>query len=795
MLKNYLKIALRSLGRNRASSVINIGGLAIGMSVALLIGLWITNELSFDKYHRNYERIARVMQNQTFGNEVQTWGSQAWQLGPELRTRYGSNFRHVVLSSFSGDQLLALGDKRIVQQGMFMEPEAIDLLTLHMIKGNRTALQDLNSIILSQTAAHALFNNADPIGQLIKLNNKLNVKVTGVYKDLPDNTSFANIKCIAPWQLMTASDNNFKRLTWGNSWFQVLVEIADNTTMQQVSNNIKWSKYKRVLVEDDDARFKPEIFLHPMSRWHLYNDFKNGKNTGGEIQYLWLFGIIGGIVLLLACINFMNLSTARSEKRAKEVGIRKTIGSMRSQLIGQFYSESLVVSLFAFLLSLVLVVLMLPFFNEIAGRKMALPWLAPVFWITGTGFTILTGLIAGSYPALYLSSFRPVKVLKGTFKAGRLAALPRKALVVVQFSASVALVIATIIVFRQIEHARSRPIGYNNNGLFTIPIKSDELKTHFDAFRSDLLQTGAVEEVASSESPITATFTTNSGYNWPGKDPSLQDEFVTVAITPEFGRAMNWHLKQGRDFSRAFAGDSTGFVINESAAKYMGLTNPVGQQMKWGENGMYTIIGVVEDMITQSPYQPVKQMIFYQYKGRLNFADVKLKPTAVTGQALQQIAAVYKKYDAVNPFEYRFMDQEYEKKFIGEKRIGKLAGFFATLAILISCLGLFGLASFVAEQRTKEIGVRKVLGATVFNVWQLLSKEFVVLVLIAVFIASPLAWYFMHNWLQNFAYRANLGWDIFALSGTGALLITLLTVSFQSVKAALTNPVKSLRTE
>jgi putative ABC transport system permease protein len=795
MFQNYLKIALRSLRANRVSSFVNIGGLAIGMAVALLIGMWIYNELSFDKQFRNYDRIGMVMQNQTISGEIQTWSGQAMQLAPELRNRYGSNFRHVVLSSSRTD-LLLYSDKRLLKQGRYMEPGVIDMFSMNMIRGNRTALNDMNSVIISQSAAKALFGDSDPIGKVIKIRNKLDVAVTGVYEDFPDNSIFANLAFMAPFQLLVKSDNLEQRVGWGNSWFQIFVQIADNTTMEKVSAAIKDSKLRRVLVEDDDARFKPEIFLHPMRDWHLRDDFKNGKNAGGDIQYVWLFGTIGFIVLLLACINFMNLSTARSEKRAKEVGIRKTIGSLRSQLIGQFFSESLLVALLAFFGSLLLVVLILPFFNEVAGKKMELPLSQPLFWLAGIGFTICTGLIAGSYPALYLSSFRPVKVLKGTFKAGRLAALPRKALVVVQFTASVALIIATVIVFRQIQFARNRPIGYDNNGVINMTVKSEEMHEHFEAFKIDLLQTGLVENIARSETPLTQTYVTNMGFSWPGEDPHFQDEFVTVGVTPEFGRTMGWHIKQGRDLSRALASDSLSFVINESAARYMGLSNPVGTQVKWGDdNGTFTIVGVVEDMITQSPYQPVKQMIFYLRPGNLSTVNIKLKPSTGTSEALQQIGALYKKYDTVNPFEYRFVDQEYANKFKGEERIGKLAGFFAVLAVLISCLGLFGLASFVAEQRTKEIGVRKVLGASVFNLWRLLSKEFVVLVFISVFIAAPVAHYFMQQWLQHFEYRTAISWWIFAGAGLGALIITLATVSYQSIKAALMNPVKSLRTE
>jgi putative ABC transport system permease protein len=795
MLRNFIKIALRNLGRNKVSSFINVGGLAIGMSVALLIGLWIYSELSFDKNFKNYDRIALVMQNQTFAGEVQTWRTQALQMGQELRNSYGSNFKQVALTGGTNTTTLSYADKRLKQNGSFMEPGVIDLLSLRLLKGNRSALNDMNSILLSKSTAKAIFNDADPIGKVIKIRDELNVTVTGVYEDLPLNSSFAQLQFIAPWRLLVVADDLEQRVSWGNSWFNIYVQIADNTSMEKVSAAIKYSKLKRVMVQGDDARFKPEIFLHPMRHWHLYNEFKNGFNVGGTIQYIWLFGITGAIVLLLACINFMNLSTARSEKRAKEVGIRKTIGSMRGQLIGQFFCESLVVALFAFVLALLLVVVLLPFFNEVAGKKMQLPVSEPLFWLTGIGFSALTGIIAGSYPALYLSSFRPVKVLKGTFKVGRLAALPRKALVVIQFTASVSLIIATMMVFKQINHAKTRPIGYSNNGLVSIPFGSKQAKKHFDVVRAELLQTGLVANAAASENRITETFITNSGFQWTGKAPDMQEEFVTVRVTTDFGKTVGWRIREGRDFSPDYPGDTMSFIINESCAKYMGLKNPVGTQMKWGDNGMFTIIGVVEDLITQSPYQPVRQTMFLLNQRRFNILNIKLKPSANASQAMERIGAIYKKYDPDNPFEYRFMDEEYAKKFTDEMRVAKLAGFFTALAVLISCLGLFGLASFVAEQRTKEIGVRKVLGASLLDVWALLSREFVLLVVISALIAGPLAYYFMQNWLQNFEYRTNFSWWVFAATGILALVITLVTVSFQSIKAALTNPVKSLRSE
>ena len=796
MIKNYLKIALRSLATNKVSSSINIGGLALGMAVVILIGLWIFDEVSFDKNFDNHDRIAAVLQNQTFNGEIQTWNSQAMQLAPELRSTYGSNFKHVIMAGWTGNHTLTFGDKVFRKPGNYMEPAIADMLSLKMIAGSRDGLQELNSILLSATAAKTFFGEGDALNKVIKIDNRQTVKVAGVYEDIPVNSSFGDLLFIAPWQLMVKTDNLEAKVNWGNSWFQTFVQIADKTDMTTVSAKIKNAKLDKISgTEDQGAKYKPSLFLHPMNKWHLYGEFKNGINVGGRIQYVWIFGIIGVFVLLLACINFMNLSTARSEKRAKEVGIRKAIGSARSQLIGQFFSESFLTVTFACILAVGLAALLLPWFNDIAGKKTVIPWLNPLFWLAAIGFIVFTGFIAGSYPALYLSSFNPVKVLKGTFKAGRLAGIARRVLVVVQFTISITLIIGTMIIYKQVMFAKDRPMGYNTDGLIAVSITSDEIIKHYEVFRRDLLNTGAVEEVAASDSPLTNTYVTNGGFKWQGKDPAMQEEFVTLRVTQEFGKMINWKIKEGRDFSKEFATDTAGFILNESAVKYMGLKEPLGETIQWGKNGFFKVIGVVKDLVTQSPYEPAKQTIFILNHGWMNMVNIKIKPTVSTGTALKKIETVFKKYNPANPFEFKFADQEYAKKFGNEERISRLVGVFAALAIIISCLGLFGLASFIAEQRTKEIGVRKVLGASVFNVWGLLSKEFVMLVIISMLIAIPIAYYFMYGWLQNYQYRTEMNWWVFVMAGAGALIITLLTVSFQSIKAGLMNPVRSLRSE
>ncbi|WP_373513219.1 ABC transporter permease [Persicitalea sp.] len=790
MLRNYLKIAFRNLARNKGYSFINIGGLAVGMAVAMLISLWVYDELSYDRSFENYDRIAMVMQNQTFNGEIKTAPNVPKLLAPELRDSYGDNFERVVISSFNFEHLLAVGDKKLTKLGNYMEPEAPEMLTLKMLQGTRIGLTDPNSIMLSESTAKALFGEENPLDRVVRLDNSEDVKVTGVYKDLPYNSSFRDLTFIAPWEL------NVKNLPpwlgWGNNWFQTYAQIAENTTMADVSAKIKNAKLDNV--DEEEKKFQAQVFLQPMKNWHLRSEFENGVPSGGLIEYVWLFGVIGVFVLLLACINFMNLSTARSEKRAREVGLRKAVGSMRGQLIAQFFGESLLVVIIAFVVAVTLVLVGLAAFNNTTDKQIVFPWANPVFWLASLAFILFTGLVAGSYPALYLSSFSPVKTLKGTFITGRFAAVPRKVLVVVQFTVSVALIIGTVVILRQIQFVKDRPIGYDRSNLITVPMKSDEIKNHYEAFRQEMLNTGAVQEMTATDSPITFTYITNGGLSWKGKDPAMGDEFVTMRVTPEFGKTVGWQIKEGRDFDKAFASDSTAIIVNEEAVKYMNLENPVGEIVQWGDSQV-KIIGVVKNLITQSPYDPVKQTYFFIQPSRNSLLSMRLNPTMSAGTALAKIETVYKAYDSVNPFSYTFADEDFAMKFATEERIGTLASFFAGLAVLISCLGLFGLASYVAEQRTKEIGVRKVLGASVANLWGLLSKDFVVLVLISSFIAAPLAWYFMDGWLQKYTYHTELSWWIFAAAGAGALVITLATVSFQAVKAALMNPVESLRSE
>jgi len=788
MIKNYFKIARRNILRNKVSSLINIGGLAVGMAVAMLIGLWIWDELSFNKYHQNYERIGQLMTTQTDNatGETGTFPSTVVPLSNELRTKYASDFKRVALT-WEGTHILAVGDKKIAQHGMWAEPDLPAMLSLVMIKGNYNTFKDPASTLISASVATALFGNADPINQVIRIDNKTNMKVAGVYEDLPHNTTFNEIMFMMPW---SDPANWWKTQTtaWDNHGCHLFVQLNTNADFGKVSAKIRDITKPHFKMNNETMQ------VFPMSRWHLYSEFKNGISVDGRIRFVWLFGIIGVFVLLLACINFMNLTTARSEKRAKEVGIRKAIGSLRSQLIRQFLSESMLVVFLAFMLTIVLVLLAIPYFNRIADKEVSMPWGNSLFWLTTLTFAFLTGIISGSYPAFYLSGFKPIKVLKGTFKAGRLAAVPRKVLVVVQFTVSIVLIIGTIIVFRQIEFAKNRPVGYSRSGLITVDMNTPQIYGHYDVMRNDLIQTGAVEDMAESNSSPTQIWSNNGGFDWEGKAPGFDPTFGTIAVTPDFGKTLGWKIIEGRDFSRDFTSDTGAFILNESAVKLSGIKKPIGKTMRWlGKTHLIT--GVVKDMVMESPYNPTVPTVFHMQPGWVNLITIRVNPKMPIQDAISKITPVFKKYNPGSPFDFKFVDDEYARKFSDERRIGNIATVFAALAIFISCLGLFGMASFMAEQRTKEIGVRKVLGASVFNLWQLLSKDFMVLIIISLIIATPVSYYFMHNWLQGYQYRTEITWWIYDITAVGAMALTILTVSYQSIKAALANPVKSLKSE
>lgn len=799
MFKNYLKIAWRNLTKNKGYTIINVGGLALGMAVALIIGLWIKDELSHNSYFSNKDQIAQVYQSQTNNGETGTGPAIPRPLEMAIREGYMDNFKHVVMSSWTTPQYLKYKETSISREGNFIQREAPEMFDLNILKGEKDGIREINSIMLSESTADAIFGTEDPIGKILEVNSQYDMMVTAVFEDIPFNTSFNDTHFLMPWDKYVSVNEWIKNSVdhWGNNSYQMFVQIADNTSMEAVTDKIKNIKKD---LNENSREFNPQLFLLPMKDWHLRSRFENGKQAGGRIKYVWLFGIIGAFVLLLACINFMNLSTARSEKRAKEVGIRKSIGSQRSQLINQFLGESFLVVLFAFVIAVAIVVLSLNGFNDLARKELVFPWTSIGFWASSLVFILFTALLAGSYPALYLSSFKPVDVLKGTFKTGKHSGLPRKILVVVQFTVSVAFIIGTVIVMQQINHAKNRPIGYDKEGLVQVPTMSEDFTGKFELMREEFINSGAVTEMSTSSAPTTNIWSNRSGFEWKGKPEGFQEDLAWTEVSPEYAKSLNLKIIAGRDFSREFASDSTAVLLNETAVKYMGLQDPIGKLITDPdtENPLdpMKIIGVVQDMIAQSPYEPVKQgMYVFDKNGNGSFYNMRLNPSQSASQNIAVIERVFKEHFPNIPFQYDFVDEEYGEKFAAEERIGRLSGIFTALAILISCLGLFGLTSFVAEQRTKEIGVRKVLGASVFNVWNMLSRDFLKLVIISCFIAVPIAYYVMNGWLQEYPYRVILKWWIFALAMIGALAVTILTVSFQAIKAAKSNPARSLRTE
>ena len=793
--KNYAKIGWRNLLRNKGYSSINIGGLAAGMAVALLIGLWIYDELSFNKYHSNYDRIAQVYRMETHDGERRANTAHVTGLGTLLRNEYGAHFDRVAMvRARTEERVIANIEKKFTESGFFIQAEGPAMLGLRMRYGSIDGLNDMNSILLSVNLAKKLFGDVDPVGRTVSMDAKWDLKVTGVYEDIPKNSDFhdgAYLATLDRYLEGWASVN-----AWDNYHMYIYVQIKEGTDFETISGIIKDCTLPHL--PEEHAEANPEVFLHPMSKWHLYSEWENGVEvTGKTLTAIWYYGAIGVFVLILACINFMNLSTARSQKRAKEVGIRKSIGSLRRQLVQQFYGESFMVSIIAFLIALAIGQLTLPWFNAVSDKDIAIPITEPVFWLIGFSFVVVTALAAGSYPALYLSSFSPVKVLKGVFKPGRGGVMPRRVLVVVQFSVSILLTIGTITVYQQLQFAKDRPVGYNRQSLIGLRAASPEFQGKYEVLRNELKNTGAVLEMAVANYSITDTRGWNGGFSW--GETKYEPSLNTIFVSYEYGKKVGWEFIGGRDFSREIASDTAGIVINESAARMFGIENPLGEFLKWApggtERGTYKILGVVKDMVKGSPYEPTHPSVIFLSRHHMPWLYVRLNPALGTHEALRKVEDVFATLVPSTPFDYTFADDDYAAKFQAEERIGKLATLFSILAVIISCLGLFGLAAFTVEQRTKEIGIRKVLGATIAGLWQMLSKEFIILAVIACFIAVPVGYYFMNAWLQQFVYRLPLSWGVFAIACAGGILITIITVSFQAVKAAVANPVSALRSE
>ena len=788
MFSNYFKVAWRNLFRNKGFSVTNILGLSIGMTCAILILLWVQDELNYNKSQKNYKEIYQVMANRNFNNEVFTDPNMVFPLASSIANQV-SQVKNAVVTSYPTPINIAYKDDILKKTGLTVSDHFFDLFTATFVEGNpATAINDPSSIVLTESTAKALFANEDAINKVIKIDNQNDVKVSAVVKDMPSNSTI-QFDYVKPFNY---SEPYIKQSMneWVNSSWLVYLQVAPGANITWIDKKINEIKQQH----DPDDKKISSYFSFPMSKWRLYSDFKDGKNIGGMIEYVRMFSIIALIILLIACINFMNLSTARSEKRAKEVGIRKTLGSARKQLIFQFFIESVILAFISFVISVFAVYLLLPAFNSLVNKQLLVPFSQPVFWLAALAMILFTGIVAGSYPALYLSSFNPVKVLKGTFASGKKTVLPRHVLIVGQFVASILLISATIIIYQQIKMIRNRDIGYNPNNLITIPGTPDTQK-NYDIIKQTLLQTGMINSVTRTMAPITEIWWKTPAPDWEGKPDNMNAIFTGLTAGKDFTKTIGIKMIAGKDFS-GNPSDTQYILLNKAAVAVMNVKDPVGMKLRYGrQQKTYTVLGVTDNVIQESPFKPVEPMMIMYNPDNSNIINVRLNKTVLPQKALAAIEPVFKKYNPGYAFDYSFVDKEFEKKFMNEKLISEVSLLFAALAIFICSIGLAGLAAFTIEKRIREIGIRKVLGATVQQLLLLISKEFLRLVAIAFAIAIPLSWWIMHNWLQKYQYRVPISIWMFGVVGALILLLTLAIVSINTLSAAMRNPVKSLRTE
>ncbi|MDR2144982.1 MAG: ABC transporter permease [Tannerella sp.] len=781
-----LKFILRNLQRGGIYSAINIGGLAIGMAAAILILAWIHHEWSYDRFHTKEKQLYAVYNRATFDGALTCWDWTPMPLGATLKTDYPEIARVARMRNY---QTFLLANKEIKSkvQTNFTDPDFLTMFDFPLLQGNReTALNDPYSVILTEKAASRLFGQEDPMGKTLLLDNQYPVTVTGVMKDLPGNTHF-QFEALATMDFLKVLDWYVDQWTANN--LQTYVELHPNAQPDLVNESIRG-----VINAHTDNSVATEPFLYPLGKLHLYSKFENGIPAGGLIDTLRLFGVIAGLILLIACINFMNLSTARSEKRAKEVGVRKVMGGRRQSLIGLFLGESIVVSFIAGAIALLLALMALPLFSTLMGQQIKLDLSNVRFWLAASGFMLFTGLLAGSYPAFYLSSFLPLKVLKGVFRKNRGAASSRKVLVVMQFTVACALIVSTLVIHRQIGYAQDRETGYDKDRLIYTLLEGDMTK-NYELLKHDLLNAQVAVSVTKTSAPMTQGWSNTWDVRWQGKDPDARLIFDNYFADADWVKTVGATLIEGRDIDvYSYPTDSTALLLNESALKIMNLEHPVGENVEvFGSD--WHVVGVVKDFILHSPYEPARPMLIGGPSGWINTMHIKLNGANRTADNLAKAEQIFKQYNPAYPFEYHFVDEEYARKFQNEQTMGSLTSWFAGLTIFISCLGLFALVAYMAETRRKEIGIRKVLGASVSGVVFLLSKEFLTLVLISVAVASPIAWWAMDKWLSGYAYRTDIPWWLFVVVGGISVGIALLTVGFQAILAATANPVKSIKTE
>jgi putative ABC transport system permease protein len=789
MLRNYIKIAFRNLLKNKGYSVINIGGLAIGLASSILIFLWIADEYSYNTFHTNYNNIYKLYQSQEWNmGHIGTGNSMPYQLKEVLPTK-ASQVKYICMTNWGEGNMLQIGEKRMGKFGMSVSEDFLKIFTFPLIKGdNNTALSDINSIILTESTAKALFGNGEPLGQFVRIDNDRELKVTGIIHDVPKQSEF-RFDYLLPFAYYEATQPWIQRSknSWDNNSFQMYVQLQQGAVEEEVNNSIK-----NIIKDNNPKAPTAQLFLHPMSKWRLHSNFEEGKNTGGLIDYVRLFTAIAIFVLAIACINFMNLATARSESRAREVGIRKSIGSRRKELIFQFLGESVAITAIAFVLAIALVELLLPAYNLMVDKNISINYYNGWIWIIALSLILVIGLLTGSYPAFYLSGFQPVKVLKGKLDVAKGGSSPRKVLVVLQFAFSIFLIIGTIVIYQQIQHVKNRDMGYDRENLIQI-WTNGELETNFKTIREELVRSGAVKSICKSNSPVTSIFNSNE-VKWQGMPAGTRVAFSTIATEYDYTETMGVKMIAGRDFSRNFPSDSTGVIINEAALKMLGFEEPIGQKLEWG-GGQFEIIGVMKDIVMAEAMGEVQPLTMFLIPSWSSTITIRLNKSEDLKASIARVESVFKKHNPNYPFEYKFTDDVFNKKFANINLISRIAGVFAGLAIAITCLGLLGLAAFTAEQRTKELGIRKIMGATVSSLVLLISKDFTKLVLIAFAISAPLAWWYLGGFLLRYEYRIEMNYWIVGMVGLFALLLTLLIVSTQALKAAMANPTKSLRSE
>ena len=783
MFKNYIKTIFRNLWKNKTYSFLNIFGLAVGVACAGLIFLWVENEFSYDHQNTKRNYLYSIEENQAYNGKIYTFLATPGLLAPAMKTEI-PGVANTARATWDQNLLFAVGDKSIFETGSFVDSSLFSMFTIPFIEGNpANAFVQLHSVVISEKMAKKFFGDAkDILGKTIKVDNNITYTISGVFKDMPENSSY-KFEWMAPFQIYFNKSSWLKN--WGSNGIKTFVELTPNTSPKTINKIL----YDYIQKRAPQAVARP--FLFSMNDWRLRNQFIEGKQSGGRIEFVNMFSIIAWIILLIACINFMNLATARSEKRAREVGVRKVLGAEKGTLIGQFIMEALFMSFISLLLAIGIILLVLPAFNLMIEKQLTLGLSNPLHIIALLSIAIVCGLVAGSYPALYLSSFNPVFVFKGLKMKSGSASLIRKGLVVFQFTISIVLIICTIIIYQQVQHVKNRDLGYNKDNLITLDAQQSTIK-HFPAVKEDLIKTGAVENATLSSLGMLWMGSNTDDYTWDGKDPNKKILITMDYVTPEYLSTTRMHLVKGRDFSNV--GDSMKVIINETQANLMGKGSAIGKIIRQDTN-KFEVIGVVKNFVYGDMYGGSDPLIFFCYTPWANTMYIRLKQDMDPEKAIAKIEPVMKAENPGYPFDYKFVDDQFNEIFKTEMLIGKLSRVFASLAIIISCLGLFGLAAYTAERRTREIGIRKVLGASVSGIAGLLSKDFLRLVLIAGIIAFPLAWWAMYKWLQNYAYRIEISWWVFLLAGLMAVLIALLTISSQAIRAALTSPVKNLRTE